>query len=276
MQNFYYVTACVLFAVFGLCIGSFLNVVVYRLPRGMNLAKPASHCPACDHPLAWYDNIPLLSFLLLKGRCRYCGAPISPRYFIVELSNCLLWLVCALHFFDAAAPAYGALHALLCAAALSTLLAMALCDMEEMFIPDSLQVVLLVVAGLTAFTDPAVAPLEKLYGLLLGGGVFLFFYCLAFLLFGREGLGFGDVKLMACVGLLLGWKATVCAIVLAIAAALADLVVRRAARGSGGEALPLGGQAEFAFAPHLAIGAALALFCGNALAAWYASAVLNL
>lgn len=267
MEHFYYVTACVMFAVVGLCIGSFLNVVVYRLPRGMNLAKPASHCPGCGHILAWYDNIPLLSFLLLKGKCRYCGAPISPRYFIVELTNCLLWLVCALSLYPA-----GIWYALACAFALSVLLAMALCDMEELFIPDSLQIALLVCALWATFADASLPPVQKLYGFAVGGGAFLFFYCLSFLLFGKEGLGFGDVKLMACAGLLLGWKSVVAAIVFAIVIALADILLRKIARN--GAKLP-GGEAEFAFAPHLALGVAFALFCGGPVASWYAS-ILNL
>ena len=263
MERFYYSAAAVLFAVFGLCIGSFLNVVVYRLPRGMNLAKPASHCPSCGHRLAWYDNIPLLSWLLLRGKCRYCGAPVSPRYFIVELANCLLWLACALYFYAA-----GVWYALACALALSVLLSMALCDMENLFIPDSLQLALLLAAVWALFADGELPYGERLLGIAVGGGCFLFFYCFSFLLFGKEGLGFGDVKLMACAGLLLGWKAVIVSIVFAVAAALADILLRKIARGGRRAS---GGEAEFAFAPHLALGIAFALFYGNAVAAWYAS-----
>ncbi len=265
MEQFYYVTACVLFAVFGLCIGSFLNVVVYRLPREMNLAKPASHCPGCGHRLAWYDNIPLLSFLILRGKCRYCGEPISPRYFIVELTNCLLWLCCALSFYGV-----SVWYALVCATALSVLLAMALIDMEQMFIPDSLQLALLALAVAAIFLGD-LAPRDKLYGLLLGGGMFLLFYFLCFPLFGREGLGFGDVKLMACAGLLLGWKACFIAIVIAVLFALADILMKRLILISPHDSLPRQEAGEFAFAPYLAYGAAVALFFGNAIADWYAA-----
>ena len=265
MEHFTFVTACVLFAVFGLCIGSFCNVLVYRLPRGMNLAKPASHCPHCDHKLAWYDNIPLLSFVILRGKCRYCGAPISPRYFIVELANCLLWLSAALVFYRV-----SVWFALVCALALSVLLVMALIDMEQMFIPDSLQIALLVRAIAGVFLDAAPWQ-DKLYGLLLGGGIFLLFYFLCFPLFGREGLGFGDVKLMACAGLLLGWKAVFVGIVIAIAIALVDIVMKRLTAPHYKGTLPRPDADEFAFAPYLAFGIAIALFFGNALADWYAA-----
>ena len=122
MEQFYYITTCVLFAVLGLCIGSFLNVLIYRLPRGMNLAKPASHCTVCGHKLAWYDNIPLLSYLILRGKCRSCGARISPRYFLVELSNAALWISCCLAVYrDVTSIPVAAVYAL----ALSVLLTMA-------------------------------------------------------------------------------------------------------------------------------------------------------
>ena len=99
MERFYFWVTFVLFAVLGLMIGSFLNVVVYRLPRGMNLAKPASHCTSCGHKLAWYDNIPVFSYLFLRGKCRYCGAAVSPRYILVETANCALWCAAALVFY---------------------------------------------------------------------------------------------------------------------------------------------------------------------------------
>lgn len=262
MDAFYYGCACVIFTVVGLCIGSFLNVVVYRLPRGMNLAKPASHCPACGHPLAWYDNIPLLSFLILRASCRYCGARISPRYFVLELVNCLLWLFCALLFYE-----IGLFYALVNALALSLFLCMAQCDEENLWIPDSLQICLLLVAVGGVFADPLHPWQDKLYGLLLGGGFFAFFYFISFPLFGREGLGFGDVKFMACAGLLLGWKQIFVAIVIAIFLAVVGIAVRKATRP---KRTALGGESgEFAFAPYLAGGAACALFFADYLINWY-------
>lgn len=268
MDRFYYISACVVFGVVGLCIGSFLNVVVYRLPRGMNLAKPPSHCPNCGHKLAWYDNIPLLSFLILRAKCRYCGAPVSPRYFALELFNCLLWLFSALIFYPV-----SLWIALVYAFALSLLLCMAQCDAENLWIPDSLQLCLLLVAVCGVFLDPLHPWQDKIYGFLFGGCFFALFYFLSFPLFGREGMGFGDVKLMACVGLLLGWKQTFVAVVFGILSALVGIAVRRLSVPRKRQSALAGEGAEFAFAPYLAFGALCALFFADAVIAWYTALI---
>ena len=100
MGAFERTVAYVMSGVIGLCVGSFLNVVIYRLPRGMNLSYPPSHCTTCNYRLRWYDNIPVLSWLMLKGKCRNCGAPISFRYTAVEIINTLLWILCAIMFWQ--------------------------------------------------------------------------------------------------------------------------------------------------------------------------------
>lgn len=260
MEKFYFIVTVVVFAVFGLCFGSFLNVVVYRLPRGMSLAKPPSHCPHCKYRLRWFDNVPLLSYAVLRGRCRKCGARISPRYPLVEAAVCLLWALCA-GCWRGNVP-----YALCASAALTVLLAMALIDSDSQMIPDSLQIALLVVAVGAVFADRETAWPDKLYGLCLGGGFFLLFYLLSYPMFGREGLGFGDVKLMAGAGLLLGLKATAAAIAFALAPAFLAVVLRRAACGGRDSLMDDG---TFAFAPYLAFGTAAALFFGNALVGWY-------
>ena len=265
MQNYYFIVTCVMMGAVGLCVGSFLNVVVYRLPVGMSLAKPASHCPSCNHTLAWYDNVPLFSFLFLGGKCRYCKTKISPRYFCVELLNAALWLCCAFAFFRN----YGVWAVIVNALALSVLLCMALIDEEHLFIPDRLQIALLILGVCGIFASGVQFWQTKLYGMLLGGGFFLFFYLISFPLFGREGLGFGDVKLMTSAGLLLGLKSVCVAIVIAIVMALIDVIVRRVAFKNQKD--PFGGANEFAFAPYLAAGVAAALFFGDSIAAWYFS-----
>lgn len=262
MELFYFIVTCVMFGVIGLCVGSFLNVVVYRLPRGMNLAKPGSHCTVCGHALAWYDNIPLLSFLILGGRCRYCKSKISPRYFCVELLNCMLWLLCVALFYDR-----GIGYAAISALAISVLLCIAFCDAENLFIPDSLQVALILLAYVGIFFDPVTDGLEKIYGLLLGGGFFLLFYLASFVLYRREGLGFGDVKLMAGAGLLLGWKSVCVSILVGVFAAFLKIVIFRTKRKQTNF---LGDNAaEYAFAPYLVVGILVALFFGNGICNWY-------
>jgi len=252
--------------VFGLCIGSFLNVVIYRLPLGMNLAKPPSHCTVCNHQLAWYDNVPLFSYLFLGGKCRYCRAPISPRYFVVELTNCVMWVVCGVVW---AKNDIG--FAIVCAAAVSVLLCIALCDIDNLFIPDSLQIALGVVAVAAIFLDPSSPWQEKLLGFSLGSGCMIFFYLLCFPLFGREGLGVGDIKLVAACGLLLGWKNICVALVLCIAAAVVDVVVRKISLRKLYNDLPLSEVGEFAFGPYIVWGTVGAMFFGNTLFNAYTS-----
>ena len=162
----------------------------------------------------------------------------------------------------------GIWFSLVCALAISLLLAMSLIDMENLFIPDSLQICFFLVAVGGIFADSQTGWQDKLYGLLLGGGFFLFFYCVSFVLFKREGMGFGDVKLMASAGLLLGWKATIASIVFAIAVALADIVLRRIFIRSGRAELGNSSE-EFAFAPYLALGVFAAMLLGNGLVEGY-------
>ena len=100
IETYYLIVTYVLFGLFGLCVGSFLNVVIYRLPNGMSLAKPNSHCPKCKYELRWYDNIPVISYLMLGGKCRSCKTHISFRYTAVELANMIMWLASALLFWE--------------------------------------------------------------------------------------------------------------------------------------------------------------------------------
>ena len=100
MDDYILIVTYILSGLIGLCVGSFLNVVIYRIPNNMNLSKPASHCPKCDYQLHWYDNIPVLSYLMLGGKCRKCKQPISIRYMLVELSNMLLWLLAVYLFWE--------------------------------------------------------------------------------------------------------------------------------------------------------------------------------
>lgn len=257
MESFYEICAGIMFGIMGICIGSFSNVVIYRLPRGMSLASPPSHCPNCGTRLAAKDNVPLLSFLFLRGKCRYCGAPISPRYFCVELMSGLLYLACFFRFYRIS-PFLAAIDCL----AVTVLLCIAFCDEENLFIPDSLQLALVIV-GLAAI---AVAPerlTECLIGAAAGGGFYLIFYLGSLLVLKREGLGFGDVKLGTGLGLLLGWKGVLPALLLASVLAL----VRIPFGGSRKELF--GEEKEYPLAPSIVIAGVFALFVGEALCDLY-------
>jgi len=191
-----FVVVCV--AVLGLMVGSFLNVVVWRVPRGESVVAPPSHCPECDTPIAPFDNVPVVSWVALRGRCRTCGTHISARYPLVELSCAALWALMALRFGASwELPAYLVLSA--------ALLALSLIDLETFLLPNRivypLSVAMVVLFGLPAVVDGAGSD----YGRALLGGVVAFAFFLTIHLIAPRGMGFGDVKLSFSLGVALGW-----------------------------------------------------------------------
>lgn len=192
----------VLFAVYGLCIGSFLNVVIYRLPLKMPIAKGRSMCPSCTHSLSALDLVPLFSFLFLKGKCRYCGAPISWRYPGVEALTGLVFGLCGM--------VYGlGLYAVLLCIFFACLIVAWFVDVDHTYIPDRLHVIILGLAVCSFFIGPALTLSDRLGGLAIGFGMLLLSFATG------GGIGLGDVKLLAVSGLLLGWKLTLPAFFLA-------------------------------------------------------------
>ncbi|HEU5249417.1 MAG TPA: prepilin peptidase [Thermoanaerobaculia bacterium] len=252
----WYVVAAV-FA-FGLVVGSFLNVVVHRLPRGESLAFPGSHCTACGAPIRAYDNIPVLSWLVLKGRCRVCRAPISVRYPAIELANAILWVAVALRARGWSDFASGAF---LCSACLALLVI----DAEFRILPDRITLTGIVVGIALSFSSNMRTPLSAIGGAALGAGGL---YLLAFLwekLRKVEAMGLGDVKMLGMIGALLGsWGVVVTVLLASLAGSLVGLVLVVARRGSLQTALPFG--------VFLALGAIVAFFWGPALVELYRSA----
>ena len=187
-------------ALFGAMVGSFLNVAIVRLPKeGGSVVFPASHCPACKKPIAWYDNIPLLSFLLLRGRCRQCQAPISWRYPLVEAAMALMSLALYQHFgLSLLFPIYF----LFCAA----LIAVICIDFQHQIIPDVISLPGIVVGFGLSFVNPFVTWQDAGLGILFGGGSFYLVALVYYLLTKREGMGGGDIKLLAMIGAFLGWQ----------------------------------------------------------------------
>jgi len=182
----------------GLLIGSFLNVVIWRLPRGESVVAPPSHCPSCDTEIAAFDNVPVVSWLVLRGRCRRCGSGISIRYPLVELASAGLWVAMALRFGAAwELPAYLAL--------VSALLALSLIDFDTFLLPDKivypLSAAMVVLFALPALLDDAGG--DYLRAVLGGLAAFAFF--LTVHLIAPRGMGFGDVKLSFSLGVALGW-----------------------------------------------------------------------
>jgi leader peptidase (prepilin peptidase) / N-methyltransferase len=188
----------IIVGIFGLLFGSFANVCVYRIPRHESITFPGSHCPACGHAIAWYDNAPLLSYLLLGGHCRHCGAPIAWRYPLLEGLMGISWAGLAWYF--------GPTPMLLMALVLVTMLwILTLIDLETGLLPDALTLPGIAV-GL-GFSFWIGDPVASLIGAVAGYGVFWLVARLFLLATKREGLGYGDFKLLAMLGAFFGWQA---------------------------------------------------------------------
>jgi len=196
----------ILVLIFGAVIGSFLNVCIYRIPLSRSIVWPGSFCPFCERPIKWFHNIPLLSFLLLRGKCAYCSRPIAVRYFIVELFTALSGAGLLAHF--GIGPAFFVYWAFTCA-----LIVVVGIDIEHQEIPDviSLPGIVAGAALMTAFRldgsgEYGLSLLNSGLGILAGGGSMFLLGVAGELIFKKEALGGGDVKLMAMIGAFLGWK----------------------------------------------------------------------
>lgn len=185
--------------VFGLLVGSFLNVVILRLPAGESIVFPPSRCPGCGKPIRWHDNIPLVSFILLRGKCRDCGSPVSWQYPLVEL--CTALLAAALYLRFGLGPVTVVYFAFCCA-----LLAIIFIDFRHQIIPDAITLPGIVCGFGSAFFNPEVTWQSAGLGILLGGGSFYALAVIYYLITRREGMGGGDIKLLAMIGAFLGWQ----------------------------------------------------------------------
>ncbi len=241
-------------AAFGAIIGSFLNVCIYRLPLGKSVVWPSSACPACDRELSWYENIPVLSYLVLRARCRTCAAPISIRYPLVEALTALMFA--AAWWYYGPQPLLAA--RLIFGCALIVLFAI---DLEHHLLPNTITLPGIVVGVLFSFvTEPGWE--ASLIGMLVGGGVLYGVAEAYYRLRREEGLGMGDVKMLAMVGAFLGWKLTLVTLMMAsLGGSLIGVLLLVTKRGSMKYALPFG--------TFLALGAAAAATVGPALLDWY-------
>lgn len=241
--------------ILGALIGSFLNVCIFRLPRGESIAWPGSHCPLCAHPIEFYDNIPLLSYLWLGGRCRACRAPISIRYPLVEATNALGYLTILWSF----GPSWtAALYALL----FSALVVVTGTDLTHKMIPNVITLPGIAVGLLGAVTVLPVGVINSVLGLAVGGGILWLLAWLSPYLFGKEGMGGGDIKLLAMIGAFLGWKPALLTIMIG---SLTGSII-----GISLIALRIIKRDDYIpFGPFLVLGALLSMFFAQPLLDWY-------
>jgi leader peptidase (prepilin peptidase)/N-methyltransferase len=242
-------------ALFGLCIGSFLNVVIYRLPLGQSLASPPSRCRNCGYSLRWFDNIPVLSWVFLRGRCRNCGIDVSWQYPIVELITGALFVLVV--WLTPVGPLLAARLILVC-----ILVALFGIDLEHQILPNTITLPGIVIGLLFSLVAPPGIK-DALIGAVLGGGILYAIAAGYFLWRREEGMGMGDVKMLAMLGAFLGWKAVLVTLVLAsFSGAFVGLGMMAVQRGGMKYALPFG--------TFLALGAVAAMLVGDPLIAWYA------
>ena len=241
---------------FGLVVGSFLNVCIYRLPRGQSIAWPASHCIACGRTLRWFENVPVIGWLLLRGRCRTCGERISVMYPAVELVTPVLFLV---EYWQLGWQPLLAVR-LVFACAMVVLFVV---DLQHRVLPNVITLSGVVVGlGLSVVLEPGWR--DALIGALVGGGALLAIAEAYYRVRGEEGLGMGDVKMLAMIGAFLGWQLMLVTLLLAsVLGSLIGVGLMALSRGDGKYALPLGS--------FLAIGAIASTVIGEPFVAWYAS-----
>jgi leader peptidase (prepilin peptidase) / N-methyltransferase len=242
--------------VFGAVIGSFLNVCIYRIPRSKSIVKPNSFCPNCEKPIEFYDNIPVVSYLLLGGKCRHCGAKISKRYPFIELLTGVLFLI----FYRKTGLNFELFVTLFF---VTLLIIIAFIDLDFQIIPDVLSIGGLV-AGLIfalfrpmlSYLDPKFGFLDALYGVLLGGGV-LFVIAYGYqLIMKREGMGGGDIKLLAMIGAFTGFKGVLFSLIGgSVIGTLVGIPLMLIKKENTQYAIPFG--------PFLSLGAVIFLFAGD-------------
>ncbi len=241
--------------VFGAVVGSFLNVCIYRIPLQQSIVFPASHCPECNLALRWYHNIPVLSFLVLRGQCGFCQKPISWRYPAVELLNALLYLA----VFHISAFSLTTIVLFLF---ISALIVITFIDIDHHIIPDVISLPGVVAGVAASFVLPWVSWQDSILGALLGGGS-LFAVAYVYALFtGKEGMGGGDIKLLAMVGAFLGYKAILPVIffssLMGTAVGVPLMLIKKA---DGRLAIPFG--------PFIAAATLVYLFAGAQIIRWY-------
>ena len=239
-----YITAFV----FGIVIGSFVNVLIYRIPLNENIVTEHSHCMKCNHKLAWYDLVPLFSWVFLKGKCRYCKEKISIQYPLVELINgigyVLIFLLCGIN-----------ITSMLYAICFSMLVALSVIDWNTYEIPFGINVTIFVLGVINAAIH-----YNNIVYYLIGMACVSLFLLFLYIITGGRGIGGGDIKLMAAAGLLLGWKHIILALVLGciIGSIIHIILMKVCDKGR-----------MLAFGPYLSVGIVISMLCGEQLLNWY-------
>ncbi|MDA3903798.1 MAG: prepilin peptidase [Desulfuromusa sp.] len=247
--------------ILGAVIGSFLNVCIYRIPAGKSIVSPPSACPHCGHRIRWFQNIPILSYLFLGGKCASCYTRISLRYPAIEALTGLLFVLVLYYFsFSAATLVYWVF--------LAALVTITFIDLDHQIIPDVISLPGIVVGFICSFFIPWLSWSDSVLGIVVGGGTLLAIAWIYEKVAKREGMGGGDIKLLGMLGAFLGWKAVLPVIFIAsLMGSLIGVPLMLLQKGDTKLAIPFG--------PFLAFAATVYLFWGRDLVFWYLSLLGN-
>ncbi|HPA14561.1 MAG TPA: prepilin peptidase [Desulfobacterales bacterium] len=245
---------------FGMCIGSFMNVCIYRLPISKSIVYPGSMCPTCGNPIRFYDNIPVFSYLWLRGKCRHCETPIPFRYPLVEIMGGFLALCVYMKF--------GlTIESLIYYALIASLLVITFIDIDHTMIPDIITLPGIPIGFLASMVLPSMKVIDSLLGILAGGGILYFVGWAYHLITKKEGMGGGDIKLLAMIGAFLGWKGVIFTVFIAstVGAATGILIMLRVNKDM---------KLAIPFGPFLSLGAIAYVFFGPELIYWYSGVLV--
>jgi len=251
----YYGIEIILIFILGLTVGSFSNVCIYRIPRNQSIIFPASRCPKCHSNISPKDNIPLLSYFLLKGRCRNCKNKISIQYPVVELLTGLVYLIIYL--------AYGlTVQTLIYIILSSALINIAFIDLKEQIVPDVISLPGIVIGFIVSFFVPYISFINSSLGILAGGGIILIIGLAGSLIFKKEAMGGGDVKLAGMIGAFLGWRYIIILLFLGFfIGAVAGIILILAKIKNREDTIPFG--------PFIVLGSFITLLWGEKILSWY-------
>ena len=251
----YYGINAVLIFILGLIVGSFSNVCIYRIPKNESIIFPASHCPKCNSPIKPVDNIPLISYILLKGRCRNCKSKISIQYPIVELLTGLIYLIISL--------IYGlSVQTLIYIILSSALIIIAFIDLNEEIVPDVISLPGIVIGFIISFFVTYISFINSALGILAGGGIILIIGLAGSVIFKKEAMGGGDVKLAAMIGAFLGWKYIIVSLFLGFfLGAVTGIILILSKIKSREDLVPFG--------PFIVLGSFVTILWGEKIISWY-------
>jgi len=251
----YYDINVILIFILGLAVGSFSNVCIYRIPRNESIIFPASHCTKCRSPIKPVDNIPLLSYILLKGKCRNCKSKISIQYPIVEFLTGFIYLIIYLIY-------CLSIQTLIYIILSSALIIITFIDLKEQIIPDIISLPGIVIGLILSFFVPYISWIDSALGIIVGGGIILIIGLTGSLIFKKEAMGGGDIKLAAMIGAFLGWRAIIISLFLGFfLGALAGIFLILSKIKKREDTVPFG--------PFIVLGSFITLLWGEKIISWY-------